>query len=111
MINLLPLSQAAVSLSVLWVWTVRNHEVTAEFQRFRLSNQMYVKVGILKVVLAILLALSIWIPVMSVPAGIGMCLMMVAAQWYHEQFRSPVAKRLPSAILGLLCLYIIISSI
>ena len=108
--NLIIPAHIAVSASGFWVWTVRHRQVIADFQKFRLSEQAFIHVGLTKMVLAFLLAFSVVAPVMRVPAALGMTFMMLAAQYYHEQFGSPLTRRLPSAILGLLCLYILISS-
>jgi hypothetical protein len=106
MTNLLILSQATVATSVLWVWIMRRQAVISEFERFKLSEQVYIRVGAAKIALAFSMILSIWFPFIAAPISIGMGVMMAAAQYYHEQFGSTSSKRLPSLLLFLLCVYI-----
>ena len=106
MTTLLALSEVAVSLSVLWVWIWRHQSVIEEFRRFELADQTLAQVGAIKVTLALSLLLSIWITAIAPLAASGMALMMVAAQYFHEKHQSPLMKRLPSAALLILSIWI-----
>jgi hypothetical protein len=106
MTTLQTLATTTVSGSVLWVWTIRLNAVTAEFQRFGLSQQTQVRVAAIKIALALSLIASIWVGPLTTPAALGMTFMMGAAQYYHEKHESPISKRYPSGLLLLLCLYI-----
>jgi hypothetical protein len=100
--------QLIVSLSVLWVWLMRREAVISEFERFGLSKQTLTTVGAAKILLSLMMMISIWFPVISIPSTLGMTYMMIAAQYYHMRFDSPLDKRLPSLVLLLMCILILV---
>jgi hypothetical protein len=58
--NLINLSQIIVTISVVYVWTFRFHNVVKEFEQFGLSDLTRNIVGATKISLATLLILGIW---------------------------------------------------
>ena len=77
-----------------------------EFKVYGLSKAMMLMVGALKVLAAIALALSIWYPVLAIPASAAIGFLMVGAIWMHLRVRDPLKKSLPAAILLLLSAFI-----
>ena len=106
--NLYIILKVAVSLSVIWVWIGRQDSVISDFEKFGLSVQTRARVGRAKMVLAIMMLLGIWIPILAIPASIGMAFMMAAAQYYHWRYGSPFGKKVPSMILLLLSVLILV---
>ena len=108
MVNLIHLAQFIVAISVLWVWIVRYKVVIAEFEKFNLSEQTRIKVAAVKVSFAITMFTSVWITEMKEISALGMMIMMIGAQYYHNRYDSPISKRLPSLVLLLLCILMLV---
>lgn len=106
MINHIIIAQLIVAISVIYVWTFRYKNVVKEFVKFNLSDSVRNLTGTTKTILAILLIIGIWYPVLTYSASVGMVLMMFMAQIFHEKANSTLIKRIPSFILLLLSIYI-----
>ena len=106
--NLYIILKVAVSLSVIWVWIGRQDSVISDFEKFGLSVQTRARVGRTKMVLALMMLLGIWIPILAIPASIGMASMMAAAQYYHWRHGSSLNKKIPSMVLLAMCVLIMI---
>lgn len=109
--NLTQLSQIIVSLSVVFVWTFRFHNVVSEFEQFGLNDLTRSLVGAIKISLATLLVAGIWYPTLVLIPSILMGLLMISAQYFHFKVKNPFIKHLPSLILLILSIYIAYSSI
>ena len=109
--NLLTLSQIIVTVSVLYVWTFRFHNVLKEFKQFGLSDLTRNIVGATKISLATLLVAGIWYPSLVLIPSILMGLLMVGAQYFHFKISNPFIKHLPSLILLVLSSFIAYFSI
>jgi hypothetical protein len=105
--NLLTLSQIIVTVSVLYVWTFRFHNVLKEFKQFGLSDLTRNIVGATKISLATLLVAGIWYPSLVLIPSILMGLLMVGAQYFHFKISNPFIKHLPSLILLALSSFIV----
>ena len=109
--NLLTLSQIIVTVSVVYVWTFRFHNVLKEFKQFGLSDLTRNIVGATKISLATLLVAGIWYPSLVLIPSIFMGLLMVGAQYFHFKISNPLIKHLPSLILLVLSSFIAYFSI
>ena len=109
--NLLTLSQIIVTVSVVYVWTFRFHNVLKEFEQFGLSDLTRNIVGATKISLATLLVAGIWHPSLVLIPSILMGLLMVGAQYFHFKISNPLIKHLPSLILLVLSSFIAYFSI
>ena len=109
--NLLTLSQIIVTVSVVYVWTFRFHNVLKEFEQFGLSDLTRNIVGATKISLATLLVAGIWYPSLVLIPSILMGLLMVGAQYFHFKISNPLIKHLPSLILLVLSSFIAYFSI
>jgi SNF family Na+-dependent transporter len=96
----------AVSLSVLWVWIVNSKPVQKEFERFNLGSVTMIWVGLAKIVLSVLMLVGLFSTSLLLISSFLMGLLMVAAQYYHIKYDSPVTKRLPSILLLVCCIII-----
>lgn len=78
-----------------------------EFAAYGLPAWSMALVGFLKVSLAILLLVGIWLPVVTRPAAIGIAALMLGAVSMHLKVRDPMKKSLPAlTLLGLSCIVI-----
>ena len=109
--NLLTLSQIIVTVSVLYVWTFRFHNVLKEFEQFGLSDLTRNIIGATKISLATLLVVGIWHPSLVLIPSILMSILMIGAQYFHFKISNPFIKHLPSLILFSLSSFIAYSTI
>ena len=63
-------------------------------------------VGVIKVVLAILLIVAIWVPGLRYFAAIGLALMLTGSVLMHVKISDPLYKSFPAALFLVLCLII-----
>jgi hypothetical protein len=77
-----------------------------EFQVYGLSETMMYFIGFLKVLSAITLVVSIWYPVLAIPASAAMGFLMIGAIWMHLKVKDPIKKALPAFLFFLLSLFI-----
>lgn len=113
-------SKIVIALSLLNVWLIRAGRPTAwrggdaqnmreEFAAYGLPVWFMGVVGFLKVTLAILLLVSIWLTAISRPAAIGIAVLMLGAVSMHLKVRDPIKKALPAlTLLGLSCVVILL---
>lgn len=100
------LAQLAVAAAVLYVWTFRFPNIVRDFEQFRYPAAFRTAVGAAKVALATLLIVGVWLPSVAVIAALGMAAFMLGAQWAHAGVHNPLPKRLPSALLLLLSVFV-----
>ena len=108
---LINLAQIIVAISVLYVWTLRFHNVLKEFEQFGLSDLTRNIVGATKISLATLLVVGIWHPSLVLIPSILMSILMIGAQYFHFKISNPFIKHLPSLILFSLSSFIAYSTI
>ena len=113
-------SKIVIALSLLNVWLIRAGRPTAwrgggaqnmreEFATCGLPAWSIGAVGFLKVSLAVLLLVSIWVQVVTRPAAIGIAVLMLGAVSMHLKVRDPIKKALPAlTLLGLSCVVILL---
>ena len=109
--------QLIIALGLLNVWLVRSGKATPwrggaatnmreEFAAYGLPTWFMWVVGGLKVSLAILLIVGLWVNTVSRPAAIGVAVLMLGAIAMHVKVGDPLRKSLPVTSLLLLCLFI-----
>ena len=106
MTNLVTTLQIVVGLSVLFVWGFRSANVAREFTQFGLSDSTRAMVGTSKIALATALLAAAWYHTAGVYSALGMAFFMVCAQWFQFRAKNSLTKRVPSAVLLILCLVI-----
>ena len=100
-------------ISIINVWFFRFRKPTEwrggdavsmrdEFTVYGLSASTMYIVGVLKVLFALLLLISIWIPVVAVPAALGMALLMLGAIVMHFKVNDPIMRSFPAFLFFLL---------
>ena len=108
--NIINILQLIVSLSVVYVWVFRYHNVTREFKEFGLSDISRNAVGASKIAIATLLFAGIWFTSLVFYAAVLMGLFMMSAQFFHFKTGNPFIKKIPSMALLILCAIIAINS-
>lgn len=106
--------QLFVALGVLHVWLLRANKpspyrggnartLREEFSAYGLPEAAMYLVGAIKILLALALIAGVWLPVLVLPAAIGMGLMMLGAVAMHLKIKDPLHKSLPAAGIALIC--------
>jgi len=99
-------AQLIVAASVFYIWIFRFENIVREFEHFKYPPIFRNAVGVVKLVIATLMVVGIWMPVVVLGAALGMTALMLGAQWAHFRVGNPMAKRVPSALLLALCLFV-----
>ncbi|SNR45726.1 DoxX-like family protein [Maribacter sedimenticola] len=110
--------QLIVGLSILNVWLIQYKKETKwrggnaktiieEFKVYGLSETMCYIVGFLKVTLAILLMVGIWVPKLTQPAALGLAALLLGSIVMHLKIQDPLFKSFPAALFLTLCLLIV----
>ncbi|NNL02757.1 MAG: DoxX family protein [Eudoraea sp.] len=108
-----------IFLSIINVWFFRFGKATAwragnassmkeEFKAYGLSGTVMYLIGGLKVLSAILLVASIWLPNLATPAAAGIAVLMLGAIIMHLKVKDPIKKSFPALsflVLSLLIIY------
>ncbi len=111
--------QILIAAGIFNVWILRYNKSTAyrgggahnmleEFQVYGLPAWFMKVVGFLKILLAVLLIIGIWVPVVVNPAAIGMALLMIGAIAMHIKVKDHLKKALPAFIMLILSVLVII---
>ena len=106
-------AQVIIALGIFNVWLLRFNRATAyrggdaknmreEFAAYGLPPWFMYLIGGLKLGLAVLLLIGIWVPVLVLPAALGMGLLMLGAVMMHIKVRDPASRAAPAA--GMLAL-------
>ena len=106
-----------IGLGIYNVWLLRTRKVTnwrggdaknmkEEFAVYGLPGWFMNVVGFFKLLFATLLIVSIWVPSLTLPAAVGMGLLMLGAVSMHFKVKDPPKKALPSFTLFVLCLFV-----
>lgn len=109
--------QIIVSVSILNVWLIQNRTATRwrggnattileEFEAYGLSKTMCYVIGFLKVALAILLIIAIWLPILKQPASLGLAVFLTGSIVMHIKIKDPLLKSFPASLFLILCLII-----
>ncbi len=96
-----------IFVSIINVWFVRFNKSTSwrggealsmkeEFKNYGLSETMMYLVGALKVLSALALLLSIWVPVLTLPAATLMAVLMAGAISMHIKINDPLRSSFPA---------------
>jgi len=106
-----------IALGIFNVWILRFNKsseyragnaknMNEEFSVYGLSGSFMKFIGFLKITLAILLIVGIWVPVASRPSAIGMAILMIGAIFMHVRAKDPPKKSLPAFTLLVLSLIV-----
>ena len=109
--------QLIIALGILNVWLLRfgkssqwrggqAHDMKEEFAVYGLSESALYAVGFFKILFAALLIAGIWMPVLTVPASLGMAVLMLGAVVMHFKAGDPPKKSLPAGTVLILCLLV-----
>lgn len=109
--------QVIVGISILNVWLIQNKTATRwrggnattiveEFEAYGLSKSLCYIVGFFKVILAILLIVAIWFPILKQPAALGLATLLLGSIAMHIKIKDPLLKSFPAALFLILCLFI-----
>lgn len=107
-----------VALSLLNVWLLQYNKPTQwrggdaqtikeEFSAYGLPVWMCYVVGFLKVSCAIALLVSIWVPVLELPAAAILAVLLTGSIIMHIKISDPLKKSFPAALFLTMCLVII----
>jgi uncharacterized membrane protein YphA (DoxX/SURF4 family) len=111
--------QIFIALGILNVWLLRYGKETAwrggdaknmkeEFAVYGLPAWFVGVVRFLKILFAILLILGVWLPSVTLPAAIGMAVLMLGAVSMHVKVKDPLRKSFPAFSLLVLCVIVAI---
>lgn len=103
-------------ISIVNVWFVQFNKATPwravgannmreEFKAYGLSETIMYIVGGLKVLSALAILVSIWVPSLLFPAATVMAVLMIGAILMHLKIKDPLKKSLPALIFLLISLY------
>lgn len=112
--------QLFIALGIFNVWVIRFNKPTAfrggnaqtmaeEFRVYGLSDEVRKVVGALKLGLAALLVVGIWVPAIAVMAASGMAFLMLVAVVMHAKVSDPLKKAVPAFCMMVLCLAVVLS--
>jgi uncharacterized membrane protein HdeD (DUF308 family) len=108
------IAQIIVALGILNVWVLRFNRPTAyrggdaknireEFAAYGLPFWFMCIIGFLKISLALALLVGVWIEQITMPAAIGMAILMAGAVSMHIKVKDPPKKALPAMTVLALC--------
>lgn len=114
--------QIVIALGILNVWLLRFGRDTSwrggsaenmkeEFEVYGLPTWFMWGVGFFKILFAVLLIVGVWIPSVTLPAAIGMALLMLGAVSMHIKVKDPLKKALPAFSLLVLCVIVIVATV
>jgi hypothetical protein len=106
-----------VAISLLNVWLLQKDKPTRwrggsaqnikeEFKVYGLPLWMCYLVGSLKVGLALVLIVSIWVPELSRPAALGLAILLTGSVLMHFKISDPLYKSFPAFLFLCMCLAI-----
>jgi len=99
-----------VSGGLLNVWLLRNSKSTGyrggdsktlkeEFVAYGLPEIVYYVVGFLKVVSAVVILVSFWVPFLRIYAASTIAILMVGALFMHFKVKDPLKKSIPALLM------------
>ncbi len=110
--------QLVIALSIFNVWLLRFSKPTSwrggaaqnmkeEFEAYGLPDWFMKVIGSLKVLLASLLIIGIFVPSVVKPAALGLAVLMLGAILMHFKIKDAPTKSLPAFIFLVLSLYLV----
>ena len=119
--KLIMVAQVVIALGILNVWLLRFDRSTEwrgggadsmkeEFEAYGLPSWFVGVVGFFKVLCAILLLVGIWVPAVTLPAALGLAVLMLGAVAMHLRIGDPLKRSLPALSVFVLCLAVILAS-
>ncbi|GMN10195.1 hypothetical protein MTsPCn9_13900 [Croceitalea sp. MTPC9] len=110
-----------IFISIINVWFLRFNKTTPwrgsdaqsmkdEFQAYGLSTAAMYLVGGLKVISALLLIVSIWIPMLTIYAAGALAILMLGAIIMHIKVNDPLKKSFPAFSFLVLSLLLVANS-
>ena len=120
--NLLLIFNLIIALGIINVWLVRFQQETQwrggeakslkeEFQVYGLPIWFMYIVGFMKITLAILLIIGMWIPKINLYTSMAMIILMIGAVIMHIKVNDPLKKSIPAFSIIILLIGIILNSI
>ncbi|MEY4700191.1 MAG: hypothetical protein RL326_378 [Pseudomonadota bacterium] len=114
------LIQLFIALGIFNVWVIRFNKPTSfrggdaqtmaeEFRVYGLSDEVRKLVGALKLGLAALLVVGIWVPAVAVLAASCMAFLMLVAVVMHVKVSDPIKKAVPAFCMMMLSLVVVLS--
>lgn len=111
--------QLVIALGLLNVWLLRTGKSTAwrggdasnmreEFAAYGLPLWFMWVIGALKVTLAILLLVGLWVTPLTRPAAMGVVVLMLGAVAMHFKVGDPLRKSLPAISMLVLSLIVVV---
>ena len=99
--------QVIIALGIFNVWLLRFGKPTGwrggeaknmreEFEVYGLPGWFMGLIGFLKLLLAVLLVVGIWVPGVTRPAAVGMAVLMLGAISMHFKVKDPMMRSLPA---------------
>jgi len=112
--------QVIIALGIFNVWLVRFNKATdyrggpaknmkEEFAVYGFPAWFMYTIGALKVTLAVLLLIGIWVPVLVRPASAFMAMLMAGAVSMHIRVKDSIKKAMPATAMLLMSLFVAIS--
>lgn len=109
--------QCIVALSILNVWLIQKSKPTQwrggnattileEFKEYGLPVWFCYLIGTLKVLLAIGLLTSIWIPEIKQVSALGLAVLLFGSIIMHLKIKDPIKKSFPAFLFLVMCLAI-----
>lgn len=109
--------QLIVALGIYNVWLLRFSKATSwrggnatnmkeEFKAYGLPPVAVGVIGALKLILATLLIVGIWVPTVTNPAALGLAVLMLGAVSMHLKVKDPIQKSLPATTMLVLSLVV-----
>jgi hypothetical protein len=113
------IAQLVIALGILNVWLLRFGQSSSwrggdatdmkqEFAVYGLPEKAVYIVGFFKLLFAVLLILGIWVHVLTIPAALGMAVLMLGAVGMHIKAGDAPKKSLPAGSVLILCLFVAI---
>jgi len=120
MSNLIFVAQIIVALGIFNVWLIRQgrpspwrggdaESLSEEFQVYGLPHWFMRIVIILKVGLAALLIVGLWVPELTKPAALGIAILMLGAILMHLKVKDPLKKSFPATGMLMLSLAVAVA--
>ena len=120
--NLLLILNLIIALGIINVWLVRFQQETQwrggeakslkeEFQVYGLPIWFMYIVGFMKITLAILLIIGMWIPKINLYTSMAMIILMIGAVIMHIKVSDPLKKSIPAFSIIILLIGIILNTL
>ncbi len=117
--TLIIILQIAVALGIYNVWLVRPKKATAyrgkaarnikeEFKAYGLPSFVFYIIGFLKLSLATLILIGVWVPGIAGLAATGLAFLMAGAISMHIKVHDPLKKSLPAVAMFIMSALIVI---